>query len=63
MFYYNGECFLIQCNKTNPDACDPEYRKGEKFENTYLIKVNTNGKSDYILYFFAMIFDLPSIMP
>ena len=43
-FYHNDVCYLISCNASHPDLCDPQKRDGKKFDNTYLITVRTPGK-------------------
>ena len=39
VFFHDDTCFLIQCNSTAPELCEPESRDEEKFRFTYMIRV------------------------
>ena len=44
VFLFNEDCFLIVCNTTNPELCEPAPRSGEKFKNTYMLNLRSVGE-------------------
>ena len=43
-FLYDTNCYLITCNSSYPEGCAPKERKGQKFENTYMVNARSLGK-------------------
>lgn len=48
MFFHSGTCYLITCNGTAVNGCDPNFRKVPKFENTYLVNVREHNDERFV---------------
>lgn len=44
MFFHKDKCMLIECNRTQPSACEPEEKHSSSFDDTFMINVRTLGK-------------------
>lgn len=47
-FLHKKACFLIACNKTIPNACDPIDTENDDFAGSMLIRLRTLGKLSYV---------------
>ena len=42
-FFHQNICYLIACTNSLEHACDPMYKAGEKYNNTYFVDVHPIG--------------------
>lgn len=43
VFLHGTTCFLLTCNTTHPENCEPQSREGDKFKDTYMLNLRTVG--------------------
>ena len=48
-FLHDDNCYLITCNSSYPEGCRPKKRRGQKFENTYMVNARSIGKGLHVL--------------
>ena len=48
-FLHDDNCYLITCNSSYLEGCRPKERRGQKFENTYMVNARSIGKGLHVL--------------
>lgn len=46
-FFFSESCFLITCNTTYPEGCEPEQRQEKKFQDSFWVTLRPIGSSGW----------------